>query len=227
MLAFCFSSKGDTDEEINDSWVSTFYRIVSGINGLCFFLLTVVLLNYGSRLEKIVHEIKVRGLQQQVRGRNNLQDYIGVSGSSTNNTFNFGNGDIAHELTNQGVENHQNKLLSNLDVRIFIVTIFLSVVLLSISVTELLCCFKIIRDVTTLAEWKFLLYYLLSESMPSLTIACFLNSSNERKLNASAVNEASYSAGQNQSHSEKKGRRARGSASRRSDSNLNNSNVDM
>ena len=63
VLAFCFSSKGDTDEEINDSWISTFYRIVSGINGLCFFLLTVVLLNYGSRLEKIVHEIKVRGLQ--------------------------------------------------------------------------------------------------------------------------------------------------------------------
>ena len=41
----------------------------------------------------------------------------------------------------------QNKLLSNLDVRIFIVTIFLSVVLLSISVTELLCSFKIIEDV--------------------------------------------------------------------------------
>ena len=77
----------------------------------------------------------------------------------------------------------QNKLLSNLDVRIFIVTIFLSVVLLSISVTELLCSFKIIKDVATFAEWKFLLYYFLSESVPSLTIACFLNSSNERKAN--------------------------------------------
>lgn len=47
--------------------------------------------------------------------------------------------------------------------RIFVVTIFLSVVLLAVSVTELLCCFKIIRDVASLAEWKFMMYYLLSE----------------------------------------------------------------
>ena len=75
----------------------------------------------------------------------------------------------------------QNKLLSNLDVRIFIVTIFLSVVLLSISVTELLCSFKIIEDVAKFQEWKFLLYYCLSEQLPSLMIACFLNSKNESK----------------------------------------------
>ena len=61
--------------------------------------------------------------------------------------------------------------------RIFCVTIFLSVVLLSISVTELLCCLKIIRDVSSMAEWKFLLYYLLSEQLPSVIIACFLSSS--------------------------------------------------
>ena len=45
----------------DSSWLSTFYRVVSGINGLCFFLLTVSLLNYGSRLEKIVTAIKVKG----------------------------------------------------------------------------------------------------------------------------------------------------------------------
>lgn len=54
-------------------------------------------------------------------------------------------------------------------------TIFLSVVLLAVSVTELLCCLKIIQDVASLAEWKFLLYYLLSEQFPSLTVACFFN----------------------------------------------------
>ena len=63
ILAFILSKKA-TDENsdvIDDSsWLSTFYRIVSGINGLCFFLLTVSLLNYGSRLEKIVHAIKVK-----------------------------------------------------------------------------------------------------------------------------------------------------------------------
>ena len=54
---------------------------------------------------------------------------------------------MTKELPSVGVDSVQNKLLSNLDVRIFIVTIFLSVVLLSISVTELLCSFKIIEDV--------------------------------------------------------------------------------
>ena len=67
--------------------------------------------------------------------------------------------------------------MSSLDVRIFMVTIFLSVILLAVSVTELLCCFKIIQDVASLAEWKFLMYYLLSEQFPSITIACFFNSS--------------------------------------------------
>ena len=68
--------------------------------------------------------------------------------------------------------------MSSLDVRIFMVTIFLSVVLLGVSVTEFLCCFKVIQDVASLAEWKFLLYYLLSEQFPSITITCFFNTAN-------------------------------------------------
>ena len=65
ILAFILSrrsNEGDSADVIDDSsWLSMFYRVVSGINGLCFFLLTVSLLNYGSRLEKIVHAIKVKG----------------------------------------------------------------------------------------------------------------------------------------------------------------------
>ena len=52
--------------------------------------------------------------------------------------------DLVKELPQVGVEPNQNNLMSSLDVRIFMVTIFLSVVLLGVSVTELLCCFKII-----------------------------------------------------------------------------------
>ena len=63
----------------------------------------------------------------------------------------------------------------NLDFRIFCLTILLSVVLLSISVMEYLVSFKII-DVYSVTEWKFLLYYLITESLPSITITCFLNS---------------------------------------------------
>lgn len=69
------------------SWLSMFYRIVAGINGLCFFILTVCLLNYGSRLEKIVHAIKVKGQHQQAN--NELTDQIGLSGSSNNMGANF------------------------------------------------------------------------------------------------------------------------------------------
>ena len=71
ILAFVMSKKASTEttselevsgEDIEETpWLTTFYRVVSGINGLCFFLLTVSLLNYGTRLEKIVHAIKVKG----------------------------------------------------------------------------------------------------------------------------------------------------------------------
>lgn len=77
----------------------------------------------------------------------------------------------------------EGKLMTSLDVRIFMVTIFLSVVLLAVSVTELLCCFRIIQDVASLAEWKFLLYYLLSEQFPSITIACFFKTDGTAKVN--------------------------------------------
>ena len=53
------------------------------------------------------------------------------------------------------------------------VTVFLSSVLLAISVTELLCCFKIIHEVETFARWKVLFYYLFTESLPSIAISSF------------------------------------------------------
>jgi len=78
-----------------------------------------------------------------------------------------------------GNENHmqaaQNKQISSLDVRIFIVTIFLSVALLTIATTELLVAWKVIGDLTAQPEWKFLLFYLLTETLPTITISCFLN----------------------------------------------------
>ena len=53
--------------------------------------------------------------------------------------------DLVRELPQVGADPSQNnRVMSSLDVRIFMVTIFLSVVLLCVSVTELLCCFKII-----------------------------------------------------------------------------------
>ena len=79
-----------------------------------------------------------------------------------------------------------------MDVRIFVVTIFLSVVLLAVSVTELLCCWKIIRDVASLAEWKFLLYYLMSEQFPSIVITCFFKSANQDDPDALSEVEGLY-----------------------------------
>ena len=83
--------------------------------------------------------------------------------------------------------------MASLDVRIFMVTIFLSVVLLGVSVTELLCCFKIIQDVASLAEWKFLLYYIMSEQFPSITIACFFSTYSDKENDAFTEVEGLYS----------------------------------
>lgn len=102
IVAFILSKKtshdGSPSDVIDDSsWLSTFYRVVSGINGLCFFLLTVSLLNYGSRLEKIVHAIKVKGQHQQAN--NELTNQIGLSGSSHGlRRENFNQVDLVQEL---------------------------------------------------------------------------------------------------------------------------------
>ena len=54
--------------------------------------------------------------------------------------------------------------------------------------------------------------------MPSLTIACFLNSSNERKSNSLIINDSSYSGSNSLINTEKdKKRRGRANTSRRSD----------
>ena len=99
--------------------------------------------------------------------------------------------------------------------------------LLGISVTELLCSFKIIKDVSTFVEWKFLLFYFLSESIPSLTIACFLNSGNERKRKIHTPRDSfDNTGGQNSSHAERdrKMRRSRtNDTSRRSDAGIEGS----
>ena len=86
ILAFSLKT---TDQEEADGRLNTFYRVVSGINGLCFFLLTATLLNYGSRLEKIVHAIKMKGLAQQVRQPSDYHKYGGQSNSSPNVTLNL------------------------------------------------------------------------------------------------------------------------------------------
>lgn len=119
----------------------------------------------------------------------------------------FNQVDLVRELPQVGAEPNQNRLMSSLDVRIQMVTIFLSVILLSVSVTELLCCFKIIQDVASLAEWKFLLYYLLSEQFPSITIACFFKTDIQEGNEAINEVEGLYS-GQSREGKEKKMRRS-------------------
>ena len=202
-MAFIVSKKISNDASTSDviddsSWLSTFYRIVSGINGLCFLILTVCMLNYGSRLEKIVHAIKVKGQHQQAS--NELTNQIGLSGSSRGlHRENFNQVDLVQELPQINAEPNQNKIMTSLDVRIFVVTIFLSVVLLAVSVTELLCCFKIIRDIASLAEWKFLLYYLMSEQFPSIVITSFFNSTKQDESDALHEVEGLYQGDKNQS----------------------------
>ena len=100
--------------------------------------------------------------------------------------------DLVQELPQIDAAPSENKLIASLDVRIFVVTIFLSVVLLAVSVTELLCCFKIIRDVASLAEWKFLLYYLMSEQFPSIVITCFFKSASQEDPDALSEVEGLY-----------------------------------
>ena len=64
ILAFSFT---DADTQDSSPWLGTLFRVVSFVNGCCFFVLTVTLLNFGSRLEKIVHEFKEKEKSQLAR----------------------------------------------------------------------------------------------------------------------------------------------------------------
>ena len=64
-----------------------------------------------------------------------------------------------------------------MDVRIFILTVFLSVVLLGISITEFLTAWDIMQDATEQAEWKQIVFFLITETIPVLVIVCLLTRS--------------------------------------------------
>jgi hypothetical protein len=74
-------------------------------------------------------------------------------------------------------EDKDLKVLSNLDVRIFIVTLFLSIILLSIAVIEFLEFFGIIKGLSDVAQFKLIMFYTYSETVPSLGISFFLSKS--------------------------------------------------
>jgi uncharacterized membrane protein (DUF485 family) len=88
-------------------------------------VLTITLLNYGSRLEKILASLK-----------------------------------------------QKRQSLATVELRIFLLTVILSLLLLASSSTQLLCAWKIISDVTT--QWKLLTFVILTETIPTFAIAIFL-----------------------------------------------------
>jgi len=58
--------------------LTKYYRLVAGINGITFIVLTLALLNYGSRLEKIISSIKMKGLwAEATNAMNNKYDNSG------------------------------------------------------------------------------------------------------------------------------------------------------
>ena len=91
ILAFIMSEKameektvqGEADDDSTTStWLTTFYRVVSGVNGLCFFLLTVCLLTYGTHLKKIIFEIRIKG-QHMLATNQLVEQMAGYSGASS------------------------------------------------------------------------------------------------------------------------------------------------
>lgn len=82
-LITCFVFLDCTAED--EQRLIKYYRIVAGINGITFIVLTLALLNYGSRLEKIISSIKMKGLWAEaatsVMNNNNKYDNNNSNGS--------------------------------------------------------------------------------------------------------------------------------------------------
>jgi len=95
--------------------VDQYFRATSGLNGTIFLMLALAILNYGSKLENIISISK-------------------------------GSREVDSSLVNSlGLINETNRrILFGLDMRIFMITIFLSLLFFSISIFEYLCAWGII-----------------------------------------------------------------------------------
>ena len=56
---FILSRNPTMTAEVTADYLSFYYQVLAGINGIAFLLLTVTLLNYGSRLEKLISALKL------------------------------------------------------------------------------------------------------------------------------------------------------------------------
>ena len=62
-----------------------------------------------------------------------------------------------------------------LDFRIFIVTVFMSFVLIAIAVVELLCMFGVFQGVADMKQYKLAVFFTCTEALPSVLIAFYLS----------------------------------------------------
>jgi hypothetical protein len=130
------------------SYLPQYYRAISGLNGLMFLMLALAVLNYGSRLETMISHTKPK---------------------SPNNNFSQDNmdnkkappkrlpADTSYEL--MALNDTSRKVLHGLDLRIFIITICLSMLFFVVSVSEFLTAWAVIEKATD--KWKVLMVSLL------------------------------------------------------------------
>jgi hypothetical protein len=62
-----------------------------------------------------------------------------------------------------------------LDFRVFIVTVFMSFVLIAVAIIELLCMFGVFQGIADMRQYKLVVFYTCSEALPSVLIAFYLS----------------------------------------------------
>ena len=62
-----------------------------------------------------------------------------------------------------------------LDFRVFVVTVFLSFVLITVAIADLLCMFGIYKNEADAKQRELVVFYALTESLPIVLIACYLS----------------------------------------------------
>lgn len=125
-------------------------------------MLTALLLNYGNRLEKVVSAIKEKTEVMQLRQHNEMVNFKHLE-------------DKREQKPQQSTYEQNQQILKLLDFRIFIVTVFISFVLIAIAVVELLCMFGVFQGVADTKQFKLAIFYTCTESLPSVLIAFYLS----------------------------------------------------
>ncbi|CDW88842.1 UNKNOWN [Stylonychia lemnae] len=154
--------------EEHPSNLPQYNRALSGLNGLMFLMLALAVLNYGSRLETLITQTKLKNSGQNGGNDDSSKKDRRILENTEDNA-----------ILLKGLNEQSKRILRGLDQRIFLMTICLSMLFFVISICEFLAAWDVIK--ISDARWKSLVFIVFTETFPTVTLAHFMTKQLKKK----------------------------------------------